>query len=444
IYQARCEVDGNRICTPIKVAVSLGGSCIAVGANGGWKNREPVVHYYFHKAYSIDPGLAEPVTQLALDDDRKLIFVADGDRVKSFSWKGGKGSPVHTLNSMTSGPIAILPRGHIIRAGDGRFDYWRIDELEVHGPKKKLIGRGKYNIDDLGRDNDYDEVERSNGSDAHGRIKLEQTRFCPQALHVHQPTGRILCGETTPASHDGGYGCVAIDLEHGGKTAIRYLGHGGTVVSFSTGDFDPYTLATACSDGFARDYDVRQKLLILTMDTSNLPFESVVCHTHDYATALFTGGSKTERIQMWDIRARRTVYELATGNNAVASMAWDKHRSTLWAATECEYMDRNGTRHEYRKARIRRDGTENLNNADAEGFSDGGSDEDSDEEEEGYLDEDEHDCCWPNHAYHGEDYFGYTFDAGDHRIYRYAFKADAKTAVVPEYGDATMGEENDW
>lgn len=150
---------------------------------------------------------------------------------------------------------------------------------------------------------------------------------------------------------------------------------------------------------------------------SNLPFESVVCHTHDYATALFTGGSKTERIQMWDIRARRTVYELATGNNAVASMAWDKHRSTLWAATECEYMDRNGTRHEYRKARIRRDGTENLNNADAEGFSDGGSDEDSDEEEEeGYLDEDEHDCCWPNHAYHGEDYFGYTFDAGDHRI----------------------------
>lgn len=29
-------------------------------------------------------------------------------------------------------------------------------------------------------------------------------------------------------------------------------------------------------------------------------------------------------------------------------------------------------------------------------------------------------------------------------IDRYAFKADAKTAVVPEYGDATMGEENDW
>jgi len=67
------------------------------------------------------------------------------------------------------------------------------------------------------------------------------------------------------------------------------------------------------------------------------------------------------------------------------------------------------------------------------------SDPASDNEEDS---DDGDERCWPTDAWHGEDAFEYTFDAGEHRIYRYAFKENPDTSVVPEYGDATR-EEND-
>jgi len=53
------------------------------------------------------------------------------------------------------------------------------------------------------------------------------------------------------------------------------------------------------------------------------------------------------------------------------------------------------------------------------------------------TDDDDDDRAWPMKAFHAENYFGYTFDAGDHRIYRYQFKADADTSIVPPYGGAS-------
>ena len=74
----------------------------------------------------------------------------------------------------------------------------------------------------------------------------------------------------------------------------------------------------------------------------------------DRSPVIFTGGThKTQSIKVWDPRAKKLVYELATGNNAVHSLAWDAPRATLYAVTECDAMDRMGYRHDYRQARIR-------------------------------------------------------------------------------------------
>jgi hypothetical protein len=89
---------------------------------------------------------------------------------------------------------------------------------------------------------------------------------------------------------------------------------------------------------------------------------------------------------MWDIRARGSVYKLATGNNVVVDMVWDSERNTLYAATKCKYVDRLGYHHGYRKAR--RDA----------------------------KDHDGEERCWPQHAHHNEAYFGYMFDAGDQSL----------------------------
>ena len=112
---------------------------------------------------------------------------------------------------------------------------------------------------------------------------------------------------------------------------------------------------------------------------------------------------------MWDVRARCTVYELATGNNNVSALAWDSGRSTLYASTECTYIDRMGYNHDYRRARVpgQREGATHHD-------GDGSSSEDEEDYDDDDLEGDEK--LWPDRAFHAEDYFGYMFDAGDHRI----------------------------
>jgi hypothetical protein len=171
------------------------------------------------------------------------------------------------------------------------------------------------------------------------------------------------------------------------------------------------------------------------------------------------------------------VYELATGNNSVHRIVWDAKRTTLYAVTECVYMDRMGYHHDYRKAKI-----PDLRSAEEkaeeekeviadEGAVDEVDDEEEDEddyedEEEGEEeeesdddDDDEYGRNWPSRAFHRENHFGYAFDAGNHRICkflsdyplnaslieddildRYDFKANPDLSVLPPYGNASRGE----
>jgi hypothetical protein len=162
---------------------------------------------------------------------------------------------------------------------------------------------------------------------------------------------------------------------------------------------------------------------------------------------------------LWDIRARKTVYELATGNNNVVKLAWDKSRAMLYAASVCQYVDRDGYHFDYRRARIPKlrakvDGDGHMDEANEMGESG------KEESEESEMSDEEKN--WPQEAFHSEDYFGYTFDAGEHRICeslkasictlsnkvihldRYAFKANADPNIVPAYGYASLADPYTW
>lgn len=112
---------------------------------------------------------------------------------------------------------------------------------------------------------------------------------------------------------------------------------------------------------------------------------------------VFAGTEKCEAIKTYDIRTRSIIYELSTGNNAVSALAWDASRNVLYAGTECNYVDRMGYHHEYRKIQHPKRTQE----------TDDDDDEEDDEDEGRY---------WPATAHHDEHYFGYMFDAGEHRI----------------------------
>lgn len=160
------------------------------------------------------------------------MLVADRDRVKSFSWDKKSSRPVHTLNSMRThrGPLVLLPNGRIIRTGEGPELCWTLDKLPTHGsgPKHRHLGAGKYSWENCMRDREDEEEEYSTGSQPGTTFPLGG--FHPHIVHQAKPTGQLLGGE----SPQKGSGCVALDIEHGGAVASRYLGHAGAITEFST------------------------------------------------------------------------------------------------------------------------------------------------------------------------------------------------------------------
>ncbi|OSC97741.1 hypothetical protein PYCCODRAFT_1447858 [Trametes coccinea BRFM310] len=466
IYDARCEVAADSFPSPIQAAISADSSVLTIIGQGGWKNREPVLGMYLLDAPPLDnegggggfrcmvlnPGLEEVASQLALDTTRKLSLVADSERIKSFSWGGDiafrgwtppRGANVHTMQCRGyNGPIAVLPDGSVVRAGKGGAALWNLDALETH--ERGRVGR-RLRLDGLfTRDNDNNEIERSTGSAPTTTLAFAEKDFRPAVWYRHAPTGHLLCAEDArETSH---YGCFAIDLEQNGKKVTRFLGHGGNVHCFSTSDGDAHTFATASSDGFARLFDVRRPLPVMTLDAGqSSEFCMAVQLIHpDGVPTVFTGGQRSECIKTWDIRARAIVYELATGNNGVEALAWDGVRNTLYAATECSGMDRLGYTHDYRPAKIPRwadlcpDASHNPHGMAVDEEDDAAGDDEYDS-----MEEDDYERYWPKDAHHSEKHFGYAYDAGEHVLLRYQFKEDPDTTLLPEYGQARPTG-NDW
>jgi hypothetical protein len=173
-----------------------------------------------------------------------------------------------------------------------------------------------------------------------------------------------------------------------------------------------------------------------------------------FPTAIFTGGQHGEHITLVDVRAKACVYTLAVGNNNPTALAWDDRRSTLYAATECENVDRIGYHHgssvpcalvraysslastDYRYAKIKQRYRLDATDADWEdpARDDADADEDAQDEDNSMDDDDfNEEECWPERAFQTEEFYGcvvrssatscahlpfsrYAFDAGEHRL----------------------------
>ncbi|KAF8598014.1 hypothetical protein BDV93DRAFT_610057 [Ceratobasidium sp. AG-I] len=460
VYDARCDITSRDVALPTGLQLSRGSSCLALNAMDGYAD---LCYFILGNDGSGLPnehfqvtGLADTANQMALDESRRLIFLGDDDRIKSYAWGTPGGDnyerllPMHTLHSgRANGPIAVLANGTVVRADEGSASVWSLEGLQTHGQNADKRIR-KIKVKDSWWNNP-DEIEQSPGSQPTSELTfadnpdLKPSRWQPL---IESPSS-MLCTTSKTDSGEIGYDCFVLDLEHGGKVATRFLGHGGVVSDFSVSASDPQVFLTACNDGFARLYDLRRPLPVLTLDAcGQYEFCGAVALAHpDGIPTVFTGTSKAEQIKVWDVRARTPVYELATGNNSVSFLAWDAERNSLYAATETSHMDQQGC-NQYRRANIPEDSynshprlrvldivskmesrLDDLIECENSGFVCVGSDEDS-------FDGDER--CWPINAMHNEDYFGYTFDAGQHRIYCYRFNKNSSPDVLPEYGEAEV------
>ena len=290
IYEARCEISSTLSNLPIRLDTSSDGACMSLLSMGGYKDRDPFLLTFipgngdnvFKDAHQFAIGLSEIAYQSTMDASRKLIFVADSLRIKSYKWDtaDNKGNPlaVHTMDSGNfDGPLASFSNGRLLRAGKGAAGIWNIDALETHGPKgRKRIGK-KFNTEDSWRDNDdNDAIEVSSGSAMNQQIKFADNTIRPARWLAHPSAiGTMLCASDVQTSPHR-FWCGALDLEHGGKESARYLGHGGQISDFSTSQADQNVFVTSCNDGCVRLYDVRHPLPMLTMDVGK---KDSVCDT---------------------------------------------------------------------------------------------------------------------------------------------------------------------
>lgn len=146
-------------------------------------------------------------------------------------------------------------------------------------------------------------------------------------------------------------GLASVDLETQ-QAASRYVGHGGHVSCIATSEGDPSTFMTAATDGVVRLYDARAPAPVLDVFHNDEFIDTALYEHIGGHSFLIIGGSTSQQVKVWDIRAQLPLYELSTGNNQVNALAWDTSSQTLYAATDCEYFDRSRHHHEYRRAKL--------------------------------------------------------------------------------------------
>ncbi|KAH7332732.1 hypothetical protein B0J17DRAFT_771516 [Rhizoctonia solani] len=266
-------------------------------------------------------GLAGIPRYMTLDENQRLIFVADNDRIKSFEWASSNGSyhkrplAIHTLSSkQINGPIATLPNGALIRAGAGTAAVWALSQLKTHRLKgDQTIGKDIFIDDECEYDSDCDDVphlEYSSGSPRTlGVAFANDPKLKPNVWRVlpHSPSTVLATGRMER-------NCVTIDLEHGGKTIARYQDHSGFVSTVCASMADPRAFLTSCRDG--------------------KECGAIALAYPDGILTVFTASQYGEDFKVRDIRSRTCVYELGVEgyhDSSVCSFEWDSGRNSSYS-----------------------------------------------------------------------------------------------------------------
>ncbi|KZO99499.1 hypothetical protein CALVIDRAFT_553381 [Calocera viscosa TUFC12733] len=358
-------------------------------------------------ACTIQTGLEGAASEVLVDEYEHRIAVADRSRIKTFKWVDAPDTtagsnmsllPLNTLDtSEVSGPIGSMANGSIIlRPGKKTVAVWNMDKIATHGPNgTKIVGK-KLNLEELEDIDETAAVEPSSGSKPNRMIRLEAD-IARARIKTWANAPLALSRTSFICGFQDEFRCMQVDMETG-KIGGRYIGHGAAITSIGSYADDPHSFLTTARDGVVRLYDVRQPTPSFAAYTTDETVLGAALASCDGQPLLFVGGTKTELVTCWDVRSRKPLYELSTGNNQVTGLAWNSSAQCLYAATSCPHVDAQGNPIETRKLR-------NVQNAGAR--------------------------KWPKKAFHNEKFFGAPYDASGHRLYRYAFKPSAAASIIP-------------
>lgn len=125
-------------------------------------------------------------------------------------------------------------------------------------------------------------------------------------------------------------------------------GHAGLVTDASTSAGLPHLVAAGSYDGTVRVWDLRTHACTHVLASKGCTGVRAVALAEDQGQPFcFSFGGSDEAILCWDLRTRRCLYELATGNTDVVSLQWHAPSRSLFASTDCDYIDRHGNDYDY-------------------------------------------------------------------------------------------------
>ncbi|KAF7323596.1 WD40 repeat-containing protein [Mycena kentingensis (nom. inval.)] len=395
--EARCELAGDEHCPPL--AMHSAGGLVALSLDYWsspaleFEHISPIPSATWNRfgKVSLRMGHTGDITHLRVDPGRKLLYSASDGRVKSVYWTfdgdNGKTRPVHTLDSGGYGDAMFLRENGtlLMRSGRKGLAVWDMEAVETHGEDgKRPIGE-QMDPEYLEVADDV-EVELSHGSKP--TLSVTNPAVANMVVVNDHPgrTSEVLAVHRT--DKDSQYGVAAVDLGTQ-QVSMRFLGHSADVNSVAS---NASSFVTAANDGGVRLYDTRLPTPQFVIRHQTEKLHCALYEDIGGQPFIIFGGSVSEQIKVWDARARKPLYALATGNTMVQHLAWDAPSQTLLAATESVYKDRAGGFHNYRTAKIGAHGEEWVGWA---------ADEDDWEER-----------AWPSRAWHEEKSFGVAWDAG--------------------------------
>ncbi|CAE6517139.1 unnamed protein product [Rhizoctonia solani] len=392
VHDARCEISSvrgrksrssrtQRADVLLNLQLSAGGSCLAAlgrteatvihPKDNQTNHRYPTPWVSFHLPKRSDSdfnnlikqrkarfkvGLTGNVSQMTLDEQRRLIFVADEDRIKSFQWASAdepyfsRPIPKHTMYSKGfDGPMTAFANYALVRAGTGAAAVWYYGDLKTHSYRSRrfyllrgerrapyFIGGKMYPDGELDYDshgNKYPPCENSRGSPEGSVIAfVDDRKLKPHIMRVLKGYryAVLAAGRKEPS-------CISIDLEHGGQTVTRYQGHSGYVTNISTSLADQRVFLTSSRhDKYARLFDVRkpQPVLQFTAGQAGQECGAIALAYPGGIPTVFTASRYNQDFKVWDVRSRACVYELGTDEckaSFIQSLTWDGRDRSLYA-----------------------------------------------------------------------------------------------------------------
>eukprot|EP01114_Cavostelium_apophysatum_P020960 TRINITY_DN7178_c0_g1_i1.p1 TRINITY_DN7178_c0_g1~~TRINITY_DN7178_c0_g1_i1.p1 ORF type:complete len:636 (-),score=106.38 TRINITY_DN7178_c0_g1_i1:48-1955(-) len=353
IHQCMCEIDENGA---ISSSMAVGKIGTALNGGSGYKNRNPEMVFFRDNGQKKeldekidDPGFINPGSAVAIDEERKLIWVAGDKRIKAFKIEldrktfGDCEFTLYAAKETNYLALINLDGQDSVISASGKSQnilIWKVNQLQKHEAdvNVSVFSEKHKNFDGLlsesevqrsMRDDDEDEdssgLEVTKGQNATAEIAIPSNDYGMTAMVA------TLLPDTIAIAGDD----CSVDLLNlkTGKFVYRMLGHTNEVSGLAVCKEAPHILASCSGDSAVRIWNIQtgQRMWTFSGNTASL---SAIALAHTESAVFAFAGAWNNAIRVFDVTKGQFLYEIGTGGGSVTELGWNPASNSLYCLVE--------------------------------------------------------------------------------------------------------------